>query len=67
MNEIDVDEIDAALCSIVELLDEIGISRTQQHLVVRERISVAQDAVDAVYDEGGIEWLMLESSTATKH
>lgn len=67
MNEIDVDEIDAALCDIVEFLDELGTSRSQQHVVIRERLAVAQDIVDAVYDADSIENVIAESRFATKH
>lgn len=49
-DDADLDEVDLLLIGLTEYLDEIGVSRSQQVAVARERQQVAMSIIDQATD-----------------
>lgn len=59
----DLDDVDQALVGLTEYLDDLGVSRSQQRIVLRERQAVAMAIVDETYGEDAMDIL----ETITRH
>lgn len=59
LEERDIDDVDVMLTNLTQYLDDIGISRAQQRLVVRERQQIAFEIVDECMDTTGFDFRTL--------
>ncbi len=44
---LDLDEVDVALCTVLELIEGYGVARNHAAAVIQERVSIACDILDA--------------------
>lgn len=47
----DLDEVDLAILDLYELADEAGVSITQARIMLRERVDIAAEIIDALTDD----------------
>lgn len=44
---LDLDEVDVALCTVLELIEGYGVARGHAAAVIQERVAIACDILDA--------------------